>query len=255
MNDSHDDIFKYPDTNSSRADIDFLNRKFKRLKIAIIGMGGTGAYILDLVSKTWVSEIHIYDGDILQLHNVFRMPGTVSSEKLDASDNLKKVDHYFQVYSQMHNGIVAHDRYVTDANIHEFKGFDFVFIAVDKNKVRHGIVTGLQNLNVAFIDCGMGVQKIDDALLGTIRITTGSLDKNDHLINRIGSDEFDDNEYATNIQIAELNALNATLAVIKWKRYVGFYQDLKREHNTLYFLNTGKTINEDNSAQVCKVHS
>ena len=45
-------VFQYIDTNSSRAGIDNCNRKMLDKKIAIIGLGGTGAYILDLVSKT-----------------------------------------------------------------------------------------------------------------------------------------------------------------------------------------------------------
>ena len=39
---------------------------------------------------------------------------------------------------------------------------------------------------------------------------------------------------ASNIQIAELNALNAMLAVIKWKKIRGFYCDLEREHHCMY---------------------
>jgi hypothetical protein len=30
-------------------------------------------------------------------------------------------------------------------------------------------------------------------------------------------------EYETNIQVVELNALNASLAVIQWKKHLGFY--------------------------------
>src|ERR1035437_8430939 len=112
-----DDIFKYPDTNSTRAKIDYLNRKFKNLKIAIIGMGGTGSYILDLVSKTPVKEIHIYDGDTFQLHNAFRAPGAISAEKFDSEDNLMKVNYYNEIYSRMHNGIIAHNEYLTEDNI------------------------------------------------------------------------------------------------------------------------------------------
>ncbi len=60
-----------------------------------------------------------------------------------------------------------------------------------------------------------------------------------------GWGDIDDNEYATNIQIADLNVLNAVLAVIKWKKLSGFYQDLKQEYHTTYTINTGQLINED----------
>jgi hypothetical protein len=40
------------------------------------------------------------------------------------------------------------------------------------------------------------------------------------------------NEYHTNIQIAELNALNASLAVIKYKQLRGFYRtDIPADHH------------------------
>src|SRR5690606_21762595 len=99
-----------------------------------------------------------------------------------------------------------------------------------------------------FIDVGLGVNKNEDSLNGAIRITVGSTLKNDHLNLRIGSHEFEENEYANNIQIADLNGLNAMLAVIKWKKLSGFYQDIKKEHNNLFFINTNKLLNEDNPA-------
>lgn len=243
-----EDVFKYPDTNSSRASIDNLNRKFSGQRIAIIGLGGTGSYILDLISKTPVAEIHLYDGDVFQLHNAFRAPSAVDGALLDAADKLMKVEYYHEIYSRMHNGIEPHAKYVTNENLHELRDFDYVFISVDSNEARTMITKGLLGMEVSFIDVGLGVTKADDSLLGTIRLTVGTANKSDHLPNRIGSDEFDENEYGTNIQIADLNCLNAVLAVIKWKKMVGFYQDLKSEHNSLYFINTGKLINEDYQA-------
>jgi len=243
-----DNIFKYPDTNSSRAKIEYINRKFENQKIAIIGMGGTGSYILDQIAKTPVKEIHIFDGDIFQLHNAFRSPGAISTQELEAESELKKVNYYYRLYSNMHNGIVPHENYVTSQNIHEFNGFNYVFISVDKNEARHNITQALLSMGVTFIDVGLGVNKVDDSLIGTIRVTVGTNSMNSHLDSRIGSHEFEENEYANNIQIADLNCMNAILAVIKWKKLTGFYQDIKHEHNTLFFINTNKILNENNPA-------
>lgn len=237
--------FKYPDTNSSRAKIESLNIKFRNQKIAIIGLGGTGAYILDLISKTPVEEIHIFDGDKFQLHNAFRAPGATSVEKMDKEEGLMKVIYYAEIYSRMHNGIVAYPEYITSENIRKLRGFDFVFISVDSNEVRTLIINELLLLDIPFIDVGLGVNRVGEDLIGSLRVTLGSKFKQDHLNERIGSVEFDNDEYATNIQIADLNCLNASLAVIKWKKYIGFYQDLKKENNNLYFINTGKLLNED----------
>lgn len=238
-------IFKYPDTNSSRAGIAELNSKFEGMKIAIVGVGGTGSFILDLVSKTHVSEIHIYDGDEFQMHNAFRAPGACSEEIFDPNGNLKKVNYYTDIYSKLRFGVIPHSVYIDESNINELKEYDFVFISVDKNKVRSFITKELLKLNVPFIDVGMGLKKRGDQLLGSVRVTMGTNEFSEHLKDRIGSEEFAENEYATNIQIVDLNCFNASLAVIRWKKFVCFYQDDKQEHNSLYFTNTSKLLNED----------
>lgn len=239
-------IFKYPDTNSSRANIEILNEKFHNQKIAIIGLGGTGSYLLDFIAKTPVSEVHIYDGDIFQLHNAFRSPGAISADRMKQEEEIRKVNYYFETYSRMHRGIIPHAEYISEKNIGQLVNMNFIFISVDKNKVRSFIAKKLISLKVPFIDVGMGINIADSSLLGSIRMTHFSTNKHDHLNKRIGESEFDENEYATNIQIAELNCLNAILAIIKWKKTIGFYQDLKSEYNSLFFLNTNKLLNEDN---------
>ena len=47
-----DTVFNYIDTASSRAEIDLITRKLMIPKVAIVGLGGTGGYVLDLVAKT-----------------------------------------------------------------------------------------------------------------------------------------------------------------------------------------------------------
>lgn len=238
-------VFRYPDTNSSRAKIELLNEKFVGLKIGIIGVGGTGAYTLDLIAKTPVSQIHLYDGDIFQLHNAFRAPGATPSAKFECDGDLYKVDYYYQIYNEMHSGIFPHQQYITLENISELGTLDFIFLSVDRNSVRYEITNKLLSMGIPFIDVGLGVNALENELIATLRATLVTEHKSDHLHNRIGPEEATENEYKTNIQIADLNCLNAALAVVSWKRYVGFYQDLKKTHNSLYFINTGKLLNED----------
>ena len=68
-------VFRYLDSASSRARISLITGKLALPRLAIVGLGGTGSYVLDLVAKTPVSEIHLYDGDIFFAHNAFRAPG------------------------------------------------------------------------------------------------------------------------------------------------------------------------------------
>jgi len=58
----------------------------------------------------------------------------------------------------------------------------------------------------------------DNALGGLIRATTCTPEYNKNASTRIDFGEGEHNEYAQNIQIADANALNAALAVIKWKK-------------------------------------
>ena len=57
-----DEPFNYTDTASSRAEIVAVTKKLS-LENCHPGLGGTGSYVLDLVAKTPVREIHLYDGD------------------------------------------------------------------------------------------------------------------------------------------------------------------------------------------------
>ncbi|MES2516083.1 MAG: ThiF family adenylyltransferase [Bacteroidota bacterium] len=243
---SEDDVFQYVDTNSSRAEINLVNSKFIGQKVAVIGLGGTGAYILDLVSKTPVKEIHLFDGDKFHQHNAFRSPGAASNE--DLNKLMDKVEYYFDKYSKMHKFIIPHSEYVTEDNFESLRSMSYVFICVDKNEARKKIIDTLLLMGIPFFDVGLGVNLVDDKLIGMVRTTTGTPTSNAHLPSRIPEGDDENNEYATNIQIADLNALNAVLAVLKWKKMSGFYQDLKEEHHSTYSINVAQLLNADTTA-------
>lgn len=246
VDDDADSVFHYFDANSSRANIDLINSKLKGQKVGIIGLGGTGAYILDLVAKTPVQEIHLYDGDDFLLHNAFRSPGAVS--KLELDERKSKTEYYASVYSNMHRHIYSHACYIDGLNIEELSQMSFVFLCIDRDSVKKEIIEYLLAQNIPFIDVGLGVNVVDDSLIGSIRVTAGTQAKKDHLFQRISCGDDLENEYASNIQIAELNSLNAVLAVIKWKKLFGFYQDLKQEHNSTYSINVSQLTNDECTA-------
>ena len=239
-------VFNYADTASARAKIGAVNRKLEIGKIAIIGLGGTGSYVLDLVAKTPVKEIHTFDGDTLGNHNAFRSPGAAALDDLKAIP--QKVDYFAGLYSKMRRGIIPHDEYIDATNVEQLRGMDFVFLCLDRGGAKKLIAEKLQEFGTPFVEVGMGVLPIDDSLQGVLHVTTSTPQKRDHVWNsgRIGfSEEEGDDEYDTNIQIADLNALNATLAVIKWKKLFGFYRDLEHEHYCTYTIDGNCVANED----------
>jgi tRNA A37 threonylcarbamoyladenosine dehydratase len=241
----NDSVFLYLDTASSRAGVTEANKKLELNKIAIIGVGGTGSYILDLVAKTPVREIHLFDGDEFLQHNAFRAPGATSGSELQKAT--LKVSYFAKIYSKMRRGIVAHKYAIDESNLEELNGMDFVFISIDGGNKKQVIIEKLEEYGIPFVDTGMGVQLVDDMLCGIVTLTTSTSAKRDHVRNgRVSfSDTSVDVAYSSNIQIAELNSLNATLAVIKWKKLFGFYKDYDNEHYCAYTIDGNHMSNEE----------
>ena len=244
--DDAEGIFHYYDTATSRAGIDAVAQKLHVDKVAIVGLGGTGGYVLDLISKVPIGEIHLFDGDRFLNHNAFRAPGAASLEELQRA--LFKVDYFTARYSNMHRRIVAHPYFVTADHLGELVGMDFVFLCVDSGAARGAIVSKLESAGVSFLDVGMGVQEVGGALGGQLRATLSTDSQRDHVHRRVNLSETDlPDDYDQNIQVADLNALNAALAVIKWKKTLGFYRDLEREHHSIYDIDGNAVINEESA--------
>jgi len=242
--DDPDSVFNYIDTASSRAQIGIATKKIALGRIAIIGLGGTGSYVLDLVAKTPVIEIHLFDGDIFLQHNAFRSPGAPSIEQL--REKLPKAIYFKNLYSPMRRRIIDHPVYIDASNVGDLRDMDFVFLCLDSGAAKKTIVESLEEFGCPFVDVGMGINLSDDSLGGILRVTTSTPKLRDHIHTRISFvDGNPGNEYDHNIQIADLNALNAALAVMKWKKLFGFYRDLKSEHHTTFTIDGNLLLNEE----------
>ena len=238
-------IFCYLDTNSSRAGLTAVNTKLKEERLGIIGVGGAGSYLLDLVAKTEAREVHLFDGDHLETHNAFRAPGTMSLDELRAQPN--KAIYWRDKYARMRRGIIAHDTHVTEANLDALANLTFVFLCLDSGAAKRVIVAKLEEMNKPFIDLGIGLEKSDrDTVFGQVRITTSLPGMRNHFAKRVDYSDEGNDVYRTNIQIADLNALNATLAVLKWKRFRGFYADFVPDASSVYMVE-GNVISNDSA--------
>ncbi len=235
-------VFCYMDTASSRAGISAANEKLKRGKIAIVGLGGTGAYVLDFVAKTPVEEIHLFDGDCFRQHNAFRSPGAPAIDDLEKGRY--KVEWFAEIYSKMRHNIFSHAQFVDESNVGDLKDMSFAFLCMEgaNKKV---IVNFLIEKKIPFIDVGIGMYNDNDVLGGNARVTTCTPDFCAHVRKRVDFTSDGNNEYSRSIQIADMNALNAALAVIKWKKLSEFYLDMEKEHNTTYGIITNVITNDD----------
>jgi len=233
-------VFHYPDMATTRAGIGAATAKLLVDRVAIIGLGGTGSYILDLLAKTPVREIHLFDGDEFDLHNAFRAPGAPDKKDLTKP---KKVDWFGAIYDRMRNGIVRHAYHIRAEQLAEVRDMRFVFLAIDDPTAKKVIVDFLLLERVPFIDVGMDLSLDRDvSLRGQARVTVGTPAVKDHIEQVVSFANGPENDVYRNIQVADLNMLNAALAVIRWKKWLGFYGDDANEYHSLYNVQTGSLI-------------
>lgn len=239
-----DSPFEYVDSSATRSRITALMDKLRLARVVIVGCGGTGSYILDLVAKTPVRLIDVYDADRFRQHNAFRSPGAAAKGDLRGGPN--KAEYFAAKYRAMHKNIVAHPYALDEESVDELAGADFVFVAIDRGTAKRLIIEKLEQLATPFIDVGIGVSADGGALGGLLRVTSSLPSRPMAERGRMSlADPDPNNDYRVNIQIADLNALNAALAVIRWKKSLGFYRDLGSEHNAIYEIDLNEIINGD----------
>lgn len=209
---------RFPDTLSARYHMNDVSFRLRGKKVAIVGLGGTGCYILDFISRTHVEQIALFDDDKIHVHTMFRIPGFIPKAL-----GHKKVAVLAEQYGNWHGGIKPFPERITLQNCESLRGFDFVFVSIDDGPSRRDIVDWLTSNNVPFVDCGMGLNRSRSALNGVVRITGVDRAAYEQSVGTahlpIGSAKAD--EYRKQAQIAELNALNAALAVIRFKQHFG----------------------------------
>ncbi|MBW8016146.1 MAG: ThiF family adenylyltransferase [Planctomycetes bacterium] len=237
-----DTVFKFQDTLTSRAEITDLSEKLKNDIVAVIGAGGTGAYVLDFLMKTPMQEIRIFDLDPFHIHNAFRSPGHIQ----DTEFGKPKSEVYMSRYQNFRNGIKAIPKYIDISCSEEIKDVTFAFVCVDKGTSRSGIFDLLVSQSIPFIDVGMGLNRKHGPISGMARMTYYSAERAQEVrdMNMAPLTDSEEDVYKTNIQIAELNALNACLAVIKFKQVRGFYHEENSIYHSIFGIQDLRIISE-----------
>jgi hypothetical protein len=236
-------MFNYTETASGRVGIGALMERLEPDRIAIIGLGGTGSYILDQLAKTPVREIRLFDDDRFLQHNAFRGPGAPTIDELREAP--AKVEYWQSIYARMHRNIVAHTVKLDASNVDLLDGVTFAFVSMDAGDAKRAVIQKLESIGASFIDVGMGLQLDGGSLGGILRVTTSTPQNRGSMAKVPLEGGGEDELYATNIQVADLNALNAVLAIVKWKKLRGFYRDLEQEFHCLYTTDGNCLLNEE----------
>lgn len=229
-----DSVFNFHDTMTSRAQIGDLSAKVAEDIVAVIGLGGTGAYLLDFLAKSAVREIRAFDHDSFHVHNAFRSPGRL----VEAELGTPKSTVYGGRYENFRKGLSTKQVRIDASSSDELNGVTFAFVCVDKGSARAEIFSLLLERRIPFIDVGMGLNRKQESLKGLIRTTYYSAEHGEAVRAKEYAPlaDHDDDQYRANIQISELNALNASLAIIKFKKVRGFYYDVDPLHHLLFDL-------------------
>lgn len=228
-----DSVFNFHDTLTSRAAIGDLSQKFSEDVVAIIGLGGTGSYLLDFMVKTPVREIRGFDNDDYHVHNAFRSPGRLLD---DGELGQKKAQVYQSRYENFRKGLTIQTKFIYASSEAELDGVTFAFVCVDKGSSRAAIFDLLIAKKIPFIDVGLGLDRDHGSINGMARVTYYSADDAEKVKQKNLAELNDrpDDIYLDNIQISELNALNASLAVVKFKQIRGFYYENPVEYHRLF---------------------
>jgi Domain of unknown function (DUF6791)/ThiF family len=233
--------FKVRDTFSAKAEIMDLNQLVADDRVAVIGLGGTGGFVLDFIVKTPVAAIDAYDFDTFKVHNGFRLPGEVSMGQFGHL----KTEVMRRKYEPFRHGLIFHNKRVGAGDEALFAETTFAFVCIDDGEARAEICDMLTRLGIDFIDVGMGVEKEEGSLDGLIRTTLFSAETAAKAITEVPLDRrTEEGAYRTFVQIVELNALNAAIAVLRYKQLRGFYTDEAGYRNSLVSIGSSNWIGD-----------
>jgi len=228
------DVFRIPNTFEGRAGVGPMQERIRDQSVAIIGLGGTGSYVLDLLAKTPVAAIHLCDDDEMNWHNFMRAPGAPTRDEIDSQHNAapKKVNYYYGKYASFRKGIHPHAIRVGTAT--EFNAFlaehpiDFAFVSIDQSREgdsprQDGVYAALSAAGIPYIDSGISLKLEDDRIRGAVTTSSYASGSSDWEWAIPNARVTGDRPGYRNTQLPEVNALAAALAVMEWRRRTGQY--------------------------------
>ena len=226
--------FKIPNTFEARSAIGTIQDLIRAMSIAIVGVGGTGSHILDLISKTPVTEIHILDSDCVDWHNLMRAPGAPTSDEIEfqRSQTHKKVNYFHAKYASLRDGITPHLLGAQDSSgladfLHD-RGIDFAFVCIDQlldadSSRQDEVYQALSDAGLPFVDSGISLSLNDDGISGVISTTYIAPGSDDWQVAIPAAKLRGGLPGYRNVQLPEVNAMAASLAVMEWRRRTGQY--------------------------------
>lgn len=131
-----------------------FNRKLNSLRVAVVGLGGTGSPLATMLARCGIGELILIDGDCFEETNMNRVRGYKSSD-----EGNKKAELLKAFIDELGLGVqvIAFPEFVGDSGevIDSLSSVDVVFGCTDDVFGRDILNQSLYYYGLAFIDCGL----------------------------------------------------------------------------------------------------
>ena len=215
--------------DKSRSEVEWLDLVAGE-RIAIVGLGGVGSWIADLVTKSDVYELHAWDDDVIEPRNIIRMPGAVDPQWLGKH----KAEWFQQTYSSIHRRVRGSRVRVTKDNVQEVvTDTTFAFVAVDDDESRLMVCDAMFSARIPFVSVGLSLARRDTQATASVRVVTAHAHRESWrgAIPRVGQAGQDD--YAR-LELPDISAMAAGWAIQSWRKMRGQIPQSQPEECMVY---------------------
>ncbi len=128
--------------------------KLKQANICIIGAGGLGGYILEMISRAGVGNITLIDGDVFDETNLNRQ---LLSNELNLGENKAEVGSKRIATINSETKVSIVDEFLSKENVHVLlKGHDVVIDGLDSIDMRKLVEKECELLNIPLVHGAIG---------------------------------------------------------------------------------------------------
>ena len=131
-----------------------------RSRVAVFGVGGVGGYAVEVLARSGVGVIHLFDNDVFSASNLNRqlhaLHSTLGQYKVDVA-----VERIHDIYPDCE--AVAHRMFYLPENADDvdLSQFDYVVDCIDTMKAKLELARRCHLLGVPFISCMGAANKLD----------------------------------------------------------------------------------------------
>ncbi len=200
-------------------------------RVAIVGLGGVGAWIADSVVKADPREVYGWDYDCIEPKNILRMPGGLDP---NVWIGRPKTEWFQETYSIIHKNVHGHNVKVLAENVQDVVDrTTFAFVAVDDADARMMVCDALANARIPFVVAGLSLLRIDKRVKVSMRIVTAHVGVSSWReaipqVGRAGQDDYG------SLDLPDVYSMAAGWAIQSWRKMRGQFWQEKSEECLVY---------------------